>query len=252
MQCDPDARIKVAPDRVQSFSAPRVIRNGAAFFTKAERKHRYLSCVWFSMLMALSEVSRMHASHNSPRSLAQHPVDVLREEHQLLLRVVDAMENESRDMLAGGRMEPEFWRRVVEFLEHYQDRLHHQKEESVLFPELARLGLARAVASVAALSAEHSEGRRAVRTILDALARRDVSRLSHAAIGFCRRERMHIAREEEQLLPACAEALSADQAARLAQAFEAHRETVDPMILARCEGIARFVSVNEELETFAN
>ncbi len=193
----------------------------------------------------------MHASHNGPRSQSQHPVDVLRDEHRLMLKVVDAMDRSARELLAGGRVEPEFWRRVVEFLEHFLDRLHHEKEENVLFPELARLGLARAVASVAPLSAEHTEGRRAVRSILDALARRDGSRLAHAALGFCRRERQHIAREEEQLLPACEQALSIEQAARLAQAFAAHRETLDPAILARCQTIERFVSCCEELETFA-
>ncbi len=193
----------------------------------------------------------MHASHNGPRPQSQHPVDVLRDEHRLMLTVVDAMERSARDLMAGGRIDPEFWRRVVEFLEHYLDRLHHGKEENVLFPELARLGLARAVASVAPLSAEHSEGRRAVRSILDALARRDGNRLAHSALGFCRRERQHIAREEEQLLPACEQTLSAEQSARLVQAFVAHRETLDPAILARCEKIERFVSFFEEIETFA-
>lgn len=168
-----------------------------------------------------------------------------------MLTVVDAMERESRRMLAGSNLEPEFWRRVVEFLEHFLDRLHHEKEESVLFPELHRLGLTEHIDSVMALSAEHAEGRRMMRTILEALARRDANRLSHASIGFCRRERQHIAREEDQLLPACLKALASEHAARLGQAFEAHRETVDPAILARCRGIARHISTVEVFETFA-
>lgn len=194
----------------------------------------------------------MNSPNNSSRPQSTHPVEVLRDEHRLMLTVVDAMERNARDLLAGGRVEPELWRRVVEFLEHYLDRLHHGKEESVLFPELSRLGLARAVASVSPLSAEHSEGRRAVRSILDSLARRDGNRLAQAALGFCRRERQHIGREEEQLLPACVAELSAEQSARLAQAFVAHRETLDPAILARCEDIGRFLSSVEELESFAN
>ena len=193
----------------------------------------------------------MHATTNRQGSAPEHPVAVLRDEHRLMLTVVDAMERESRRMLAGGAVEPEFWRRVVEFLEHFLDRLHHEKEESVLFPELERLGLAAKMESVEALSAEHAEGRRAMRTILEALARRDASRLAHASIGFCRRERQHIVREEDQLLPAVLHSLAPEQAARLAQAFEAHRESVDPTILARCRGIARFVTQVETFETFS-
>ena len=92
----------------------------------------------------------MHATTNRHGSAPEHPVAVLRDEHRLMLTVVDAMERESRRMLAGGAVEPEFWRRVVEFLEHFLDRLHHEKEESVLFPELDRLGLAAKMESVLA------------------------------------------------------------------------------------------------------
>ena len=158
-----------------------------------------------------------------------------------MLLVVDAMEQESRRMLAGEPMRTEFWRRVVEFLEHFLDRLHHEKEESVLFPELARLGVVGAFDAAESLSAEHAEGRRVVRTLLEA----------HACIGFCRRERQHIAREEEQLLPLCLKHLAPEQAARLAQALDAHEQAQDPTILARCRDIARFVSPVDVLETFA-
>jgi hemerythrin-like domain-containing protein len=131
------------------------------------------------------------------------------------------------------------------------DRLHHEKEEAVLFPELARLGVAGAFAAAESLSAEHAEGRRVVRTLLEALARRDASRMAHACMGFCRRERQHIALEEEQLLPMCLAQLAPDHAARLAQAFDAHVQTQDPTILARCRNIARFVAPADVFETFA-
>ena len=90
----------------------------------------------------LIEALLMHSSNDGLRSSANHPVAILREEHRLMLLVVDAMEEESRLMLAGEPMRTEFWRRVVEFLEHFMDRLHHAKEEAVLFPELARHGVA--------------------------------------------------------------------------------------------------------------
>jgi hemerythrin-like domain-containing protein len=200
---------------------------------------------------AILEALLMHSSNDGPRSSANHPVAILREEHRLMLLVVDAMEEESRLMLAGEPMRTEFWRRVVEFLEHFMDRLHHAKEEAVLFPELARLGVAGAFAAAESLSAEHAEGRRVVRTLLEALARRDASRMAHACIGFCRRERQHIAREEEQLLPLCLSQLAPEHASRLAQAFDAHVQTQDPTILARCRDIARFVAPVEVFETFA-
>ena len=227
------------------------MRPPAPAFMEAERKDCFSVRVVSHIMDVLIEAFLMHSSNDGPRSSANHPVAILHEEHRLMLLVVDAMEQESRRMLAGEPMRTEFWRRVVEFLEHFLDRLHHEKEESVLVPELARLGVLGAFDAAESLSAEHAEGRRVVRTLLEALARRDASRMAHACIGFCRRERQHIAREEEQLLPLCLKHLAPEQAARLAQALDAHEQAQDPTILARCRDIARFVSPVDVLETFA-
>lgn len=170
------------------------------------------------------------------------PIAVLHHEHTVLRTALRAMTLEANALLAGGAIRAEFWRRVVEFLEHFLDRCHHEKEEQILFPALERHGFGRERGPLAALRQEHLEGRRMVRVLLDALNDRDAGRLANTCLLFCRREELHVEREEAALLPMALEVLPEEERRALAQQFDVHRDTIDPLIYLRCLAIGRHLA----------
>ncbi len=185
-------------------------------------------------------------------SSGNDPIRVLQEEHVLMIEVIDAMATESRHLLTGMPLRKDFWARTVEFLEHFLDRLHHEKEEQLLFPMLEHLGFGHDHGPLLALRSEHLEGRREARGILSALNARDGERLAHTCLMFCRRERQHIDREEVLLLPLARESLQGEALLQLRAAFDAHRDTLDPTIYARCIAIRSHLGRELGVETFAN
>lgn len=170
------------------------------------------------------------------------PIAVLHHEHTILRVAVRAMTAEANALLADAPIRPEFWRRVVEFLEHFLDRCHHEKEEQILFPALERHGFGRDHGPLVALQQEHLEGRRLARTLFEALNERDASRLAKTCLLFCRREELHLDREDTALLPMALEVLPESERAALAAQFDAHRDSIDPTIYLRCLAIGRHLA----------
>lgn len=68
---------------------------------------------------------------------------VLRDEHEVILRVVDATEATANAIEWGAEAPAQFLNEIVEFLRLYADRQHHGKEEDLLFPELENKGMPR-------------------------------------------------------------------------------------------------------------
>ena len=63
---------------------------------------------------------------------------VLRDEHEVILRVLKATEAAANAIESGVDASAQFLSDVVEFLRLYADRQHHGKEEDLLFPERER------------------------------------------------------------------------------------------------------------------
>ena len=58
---------------------------------------------------------------------------MLREEHEVILRVSDVTEVMANAIESGAEPPAQFSRDLVEFLRWYEDRQHHGKEEDLLF-----------------------------------------------------------------------------------------------------------------------
>lgn len=69
-------------------------------------------------------------------ALALTPADVLLAEHDLIRRVVTVLDRESERIGEGRDVDPAFIDRMVDFIYTYAERVHHGKEEEVLFREL--------------------------------------------------------------------------------------------------------------------
>lgn len=130
----------------------------------------------------------------------------LREEHQLILKVLGAFErviHEARSQ--SGKPEPRDAEAVddcLAFFRLFADACHHGQEEDVLFEELVDRGMPREVGPIAVMLTEHEQGRALVRSMTDALERANGgdadawSVLERAARDYVALLRGHIMKED--------------------------------------------------------
>ncbi len=96
------------------------------------------------------------------------PTGMLREEHQLILRVLDVVQSllEKGD---AGEWDFDAWDDCVAFFRLFADACHHGKEEDLLFPELEARGMPRDSGPIAVMLSEHKQGRALVAQMAGAL-----------------------------------------------------------------------------------
>ena len=85
--------------------------------------------------------------------------DVLRHEHDAIVRMLDVSAVVAARLAAGAQVEPEILAQLLEFFRLFADRCHHGKEEELLFPLLERKGLLRAGGPIGVMLDEHTQGR---------------------------------------------------------------------------------------------
>ena len=131
------------------------------------------------------------------RTSAQQLID----EHQVILRVLDALESTLDESPHEDGLPVAFLRDVVTFSQSFIDACHHGKEEGCLFPCLERLGLPRDSGPIQTMLDEHETGRGLVREIARALDGYEQGTVSHEqAVEPCRAYiellRQHIEKED--------------------------------------------------------
>lgn len=100
---------------------------------------------------------------------SENSTTVLRNEHQIILNVLDAL---NRFLDAGTRKGNWHWDALgecVTFFRLYADACHHGKEEDLLFPELVAKGMPREGGPIAVMLYEHQQGRQFVRAMRETL-----------------------------------------------------------------------------------
>ena len=99
--------------------------------------------------------------------------DILRHEHEAIVRMLDVSGVVADRLAAGTKVEPEILAELLEFFHLFADRCHHEKEEELLFPLLERKGLLRAGGPIGVMLDEHTQGRA------------QMERMTAAAEGYC-------------------------------------------------------------------
>ena len=154
-------------------------------------------------------------------------IEILRQEHRNLEKLLRVMEQELRVFDRGERPDYEVFGAIIEFFKKYPDSCHHPKED-VIYEKFKARDPDRA-ASISDLQAEHREGAvrlrrvaQAIETVLndEEVLREDVDRIVR---DFIDNERKHIALEEEVVFPAIVDTLQpgdwADVALTLADRY---------------------------------
>lgn len=133
--------------------------------------------------------------------------DTLTDEHRLITRTVHALESFIEGVEAGGELDTFELNRFVVFLREFVDLVHHEREERILFPAMARLGYAKTGAPIAHIRDEHRQEHNILFQIRQAAVRaRPLSSASRAhLVGLVRElivfQREHIKKENELLYP---------------------------------------------------
>jgi hemerythrin-like domain-containing protein len=155
------------------------------------------------------------------------PLVSLIREHRFITRLVTALESYSRRVKQGLDADPADLAAFAKAFSQFADELHHEKEESVLLPFLARHGFDWNGAPLPLLRAEHRHERDLLAVLSQAGQRlthwSDEERRHVAAIAeaLCDLQRKHHRTENELLFAEVEVRLDSDAALQLQSELEA-------------------------------
>jgi hemerythrin-like domain-containing protein len=152
---------------------------------------------------------------------------VLREEHQVILEVVDVLDRVLREADSPSSLPLDLIDRCITFFRLFADACHHGKEEDLLFPELIAHGMPGDAGPIAVMLAEHAQGRLYVRGMAEAMegARsgngESIESLVANARNFIGLIRAHIGKEDFVLFTMADDMVVGPECASLCQSYEA-------------------------------
>lgn len=161
------------------------------------------------------------------------PTKVLENEHRLIANVVGTTSALADGLEAGQIVSDVVLQDTVEFMRMFADKLHHGKEEDLLFPILIQKGVPPHGCPIGALTAEHVEGRTLVKGLAqatDAFIKGTASArelLVSSLRGIAQLYPYHIWKENYLLFPMTNKVLSPAELLELYQEFETADERVD-------------------------
>lgn len=151
--------------------------------------------------------------------------EVLMEEHNLILRVLQAMEN-ALVAIPRGKVCPGFFLDAADFIQNFADGCHHAKEEGALFIEMEASGIPVQGGPIGVMLADHAQARlysRAMRQAAEKWQNGDDSAISAVtanAAGYVNLLRAHIHKENMILFPMADRAVPLERQAVIWQEFE--------------------------------
>ncbi|HVM72515.1 MAG TPA: hemerythrin domain-containing protein [Anaerolineales bacterium] len=158
--------------------------------------------------------------------------EILMEEHEVILRVVTAMEKAAA-AAPDGRVRPAFFLDAADFIKGFADGCHHAKEEKVLFKEMADAGFPVEGGPIGMMLMEHEQGRQYTRQMRAAAEKWQagdasaIPEVQESALGYARLLRAHINKENTILFVMADRFLPQEKQSAVADGFEhvEHAET---------------------------
>ncbi|MBM3992365.1 MAG: hypothetical protein FJ298_15365 [Planctomycetes bacterium] len=129
------------------------------------------------------------------------PTERLSADHRLIEQVLDCLDRLTHMSATSGALDSERAHLALRFLAEFADRLHHGKEETLLFPAMQRCGIPANVGPIAVMLNEHDLGRSEMARMRTALLKNDALGFSAAAGSFVEILRDHIGKEDSVLFP---------------------------------------------------
>lgn len=199
---------------------------------------------------AVRTTAGLSKRHEGPPSSAsapgapRGPAEILREEHDVIRQLLHALSGIAAELEAGRQVPKRDVDEALDAVVGFADQCHHAKEETVLFPALARTSPEGAPRLVHELEGDHKAGRKLVGT-MQREASKAVSGDADAAGRFARAARLyvkvleaHIEHETTRLLPLVDSSFPLAEKERLAVEFDrVEREGTGEAGHRRYEGI---------------
>jgi len=152
-----------------------------------------------------------------PHHEAGTPTNMLRHEHEVILRALALLERMGQGLEGGRPVDRKALGWLRDFFGTFADKCHHGKEEQHLFPAMERHGVPREGGPLGVMLQEHEEGRARAR----AMGHDDDRQVAEAIRGYTTLLRAHIDKENEVLFPLAEELISGEEQTRLLASFEA-------------------------------
>jgi hemerythrin-like domain-containing protein len=152
--------------------------------------------------------------------------EILRKEHDAILKMLDALDQTSVQLLGGASVQLSTLQDLLEFFQLFADRCHHGKEEDLLFPLLERRGIPRERGPIGVMLSEHDQGRELMQQMKAAVGEYEKApqaagkRWSEAARVYSQLLREHIMKENNILFRMAEQVLSPEEQTSLAADFE--------------------------------
>lgn len=171
---------------------------------------------------------------------------VMMDEHQLILRMIALVEQNTALLERGEFNNWQFFLDAVDFIRNYADRFHHAKEEAVLFVTLVKNGMPAKQSPIEAMQIEHEQGRAHVRA-LELAARQalagDAGKIAVIAVhakGYAQLLRGHIDKEDHILYPLAERILPQEVRAEMLAAYRQAEAATPGLDATYQEMVARY------------
>lgn len=145
-------------------------------------------------------------------------IEILREEHDEILKFIVELREKCVDFMEHDTMEMEYFRNAVSFIRNFADKAHHQKEEKILFQAMMeRLGTVAVNLIQHGMLVEHDLARLHVMELENALNAYEKEKTPENkldiianAVGYCYLLKRHVDKENAVVYPYAEKNLSAD------------------------------------------
>ncbi|MEW6187003.1 MAG: hemerythrin domain-containing protein [Thermodesulfobacteriota bacterium] len=159
-------------------------------------------------------------------------IEILMDEHQVILKVLGSMETMINALEKGERVERDTVKKYAEFLRNFADKCHHGKEEDRLFVKMNDFGIPRGDGPLAVMLYEHDAGRAHVRALLaigeksGPLTSEERKEVIEHARDFSDLLQNHIMKEDRILYPMAEKAIPGQELEKLYDDFEQFEKEV--------------------------
>jgi hemerythrin-like domain-containing protein len=136
--------------------------------------------------------------------------EILTNEHESILKVVEAMESECHALENEKNLDKDFFTKAIDFIKNYADKFHHAKEEEILFKELKKEDVQGRMHCnpMDQMLHEHDLGREFVKNLEEGIKEEDKEKIIENARGYGQLLREHIFKEDNILYGMADEALN--------------------------------------------
>jgi len=178
------------------------------------------------------------------RGAKAEPMQVLKDEHRVIEKVLDAAERRLRS----AEVDRDFFLQALDFFQNFADGCHHAKEEDELFPVLEGAGIPQDGGPIEGLLRERQQGRYLLGLVRDNLDAASTGNkvaemnLKLAATQYIAMLRQHIIKEDDVLFVMADHVLGPEEQKLMLDAFErAERKN------GKAEKHERYLALAEEL-----